>query len=89
MQAVHATRTSCSSSREVRKRACQACNKAKVACAVSAGETCARCIRLGYLCVPRRRSTRKRKKSDATGKLALDNTVSSLVSVRPSCSAEA
>ena len=75
----------CSSSREVRKRACQACNKAKVACAVSAGETCARCIRLGYLCVPREDApTRKRKKSDATGKLALDNTVSSLVSASSS-----
>lgn len=74
----------CSSSREVRKRACQACNKAKVACAVSAGETCARCIRLGYICVPREDApTRKRKKSDAAGPLALDN-ISSLVSASAS-----
>lgn len=76
----------CSSSREVRKRACQACNKAKVACAVFAGETCARCIRLGYLCVPRDDApTRKRKKSEMAAPLAHDHeNISSLVSASSS-----
>jgi len=53
---------------EPRKRACQGCHTAKVACRVSINETCARCKRLGMTCVPRdatsaRSSVRKRKRT--------------------------
>ena len=53
---------------EPRKRACQGCHTAKVACGVSINETCARCRRLGATCVPRdtasaRSSVRKRKRA--------------------------
>ena len=62
---------------EPRKRACQGCHTAKVACSVSIGDTCARCRRLGTTCVPRdaasaRNSARKRKRPVQAGALPLE-----------------
>lgn len=62
---------------EPRKRACQGCHTAKVACSVSVGDTCARCRRLGVPCVPRdaasaRNSVRKRKRPAQAGALPLE-----------------
>ena len=62
---------------EPRKRACQGCHTAKVACGVSINETCARCRRLGSTCVPRdaasaRNSVRKRKRPVQAGALPLE-----------------